>query len=381
MDTIVQNVFEKTFNEDSKNLGGDSESYSSDLDRQRIEEEFNIDLHQAKIVVIGAGGAGCNTINALSEMGIEGANTIAINTDAKHLSITKSDKKVLIGRETTRGLGAGGYPQIGKKAAEESRKELKSILEGVDMVFITCGLGGGTGTGSAPVIAEIAKSMGAIVIGTATMPFKMEGTRIHKAEEGLAELRKVADTVIVIENQKLLKYCGDLSIKQAFAVADELISTMIKGITETISVPSLVNLDYADVRTIMGVGGVSAIGVGISSSSDRAREAVTKSLSNPLLEVDYSGAKGALIQVIGGPDLKLEEINLIGETVSKYLSPEAQTIWGARILPDWKGKIQVITIITGVKSPYILGPSLQETEKRQVPEASYESSIGIDVVK
>ena len=156
---------------------------------------------------------------------------------------------------------------------------------------------------------------------------------------------------------------------------------MIKGITETISVPSLVNLDYADVRTIMGVGGVSAIGVGISSSSDRAREAVTKSLSNPLLEVDYSGAKGALIQVIGGPDLKLEEINLIGETVSKYLSPEAQTIWGARILPDWKGKIQVITIITGVKSPYILGPSLQETEKRQVPEASYESSIGIDVVK
>ena len=378
MDTIVQNVFEKTFNEDSKNLGGDSESYSSDLDRQRIEEEFNIDLHQAKIVVIGAGGAGCNTINALSEMGIEGANTIAINTDAKHLSITKSDKKVLIGRETTRGLGAGGYPQIGKKAAEESRKELKSILEGVDMVFITCGLGGGTGTGSAPVIAEIAKSMGAIVIGTATMPFKMEGTRIHKAEEGLAELRKVADTVIVIENQKLLKYCGDLSIKQAFAVADELISTMIKGITETITQPSLVNLDYADVKAIMHSGGVAAIGVGESDSSNRAKEAVEKAMSHPLLEMEISGANGAILQIIGGEDLKLDEINTIGEAVYKRMNPEAQVIWGARILPEYAGKIHVITIITGVKSPYILGPNQESGTIGQ--NKSTTNDLGIPIV-
>ncbi|MCD6398668.1 MAG: cell division protein FtsZ [Candidatus Aenigmarchaeota archaeon] len=378
MDTIVQNVFEKTFNEDSKNLGGDSESYSSDLDRQRIEEEFNIDLHQAKIVVIGAGGAGCNTINALSEMGIEGANTIAINTDAKHLSITKSDKKVLIGRETTRGLGAGGYPGIGRKAAEESRKELKSILEGVDMVFITCGLGGGTGTGSAPVIAEIAKSMGAIVIGTATMPFKMEGTRIHKAEEGLAELRKVADTVIVIENQKLLKYCGDLSIKQAFAVADELISTMIKGITETITQPSLVNLDYADVKAIMHSGGVAAIGVGESDSSNRAKEAVEKAMSHPLLEMEISGANGAILQIIGGEDLKLDEINTIGEAVYKRMNPEAQVIWGARILPEYAGKIHVITIITGVKSPYILGPNQESGTIGQ--NKSTTNDLGIPIV-
>lgn len=378
MDTIVQNVFEKTFNEDSKNLGGDSESYSSDLDRQRIEEEFNIDLHQAKIVVIGAGGAGCNTINALSEMGIEGANTIAINTDAKHLSITKSDKKVLIGRETTRGLGAGGYPGIGKKAAEESRKELKSILEGVDMVFITCGLGGGTGTGAAPVIAEIAKSMGAIVIGTATMPFKMEGTRIHKAEEGLAELRKVADTVIVIENQKLLKYCGDLSIKQAFAVADELISTMIKGITETITQPSLVNLDYADVKAIMHSGGVAAIGVGESDSSNRAKEAVEKAMSHPLLEMEISGANGAILQIIGGEDLKLDEINTIGEAVYKRMNPEAQVIWGARILPEYAGKIHVITIITGVKSPYILGPNQESGTIGQ--NKSTTNDLGIPIV-
>ena len=253
------------------------------------------------------------------------------------------------------------------------------MLEGVDMVFITCGLGGGTGTGAGPIVAEIAKSMGAIVIGTATMPFKMEGTRIHKAEEGLSELRRVADTVIVIENQKLLKYCGDLSIKQAFAVADELISTMIKGITETITQPSLVNLDYADVKAIMHSGGVAAIGVGEADSSDRAREAVEKAMSHPLLEMEISGANGAIVQIIGGDDLKLDEINTIGEAVYKRMNPEAQVIWGARILPEYAGKIHVITIITGVKSPYILGPGEEEeTFQRQGREVT--NDLGIPIV-
>lgn len=381
MDTTIQSVFEKTFSQGGVQASGDEGSKINrlELEKEKIEEEFNIDLHQAKILVIGTGGAGCNTINALTEMGIEGAKTIAVNTDAKHLGITKADQRVLIGRETTRGLGAGGYPGIGRKAAEESRKELKSILEGADMVFITCGLGGGTGTGASPVIAEIAKSMGAIVIGTTTMPFKMEGTRIHKAEEGLMELRKVADTVIVIENQKLLKYCGDLSLKQAFGVADELISTMIKGITETITQPSLVNLDYADVKAIMHSGGVAAIGVGESDSTNRAKEAVEKALSHPLLEMEVSGANGAIIQIIGGEDLKLDEINEIGESVYKRMNPEAQVIWGARILPEYAGKIHVITIITGVKSPYILGPT-QEVNLGSRQKSGISSDLGIPIV-
>lgn len=382
MDTIVQNVFEKTLsqkqNKPQKNDLGDSRSQlQKNIEKEKIEEEFNIDLHQAQIMVVGVGGAGNNTITALTGMGIEGAKTIAVNTDAKHLGVTDADEKVLIGRETTKGLGAGGYPGYGKKAAEESRKDLKSMLDGVDMVFITCGLGGGTGTGGAPIIAQIAKDMGAIVIGTATMPFKMEGTRIHKAEEGLTQLRKVADTVIVIENQKLLKYCGDLSIKQAFAVADELVSTMIKGITETITQPSLVNLDYADVKAIMHSGGVAAIGVGESDSSGRAKEAVEKAMSHPLLEMEVSGANGAIVQIIGGEDLKLDEINEIGESVYKRMNPEAQVIWGARILPEYAGKIHVITIITGVKSPYILGPKQQSevVQKEGAPK-----KLGIPVV-
>lgn len=373
MDSIIQNAFEKTFEQKTFEQG----NLQQNVEKERIEEEFNIDLHQARILVIGVGGAGSNTISTLTEMGIEGANTVAVNTDAKHLSITKANKKILIGRETTRGLGAGGYPGMGKKAAEESRKELKDMLEGVDMVFITCGMGGGTGTGATPVIAEIAKSMGAIVIGTATMPFKMEGTRIHKAEEGLNQLRKVADTVIVIENQKLLQYCGDLSIKQAFAVADELISTMIKGITETITQPSLVNLDYADVKAIMHSGGVAAIGVGESDSSNRAQEAIDKALSHPLLEMEISGANGAIVQIIGGDDLKLDEINTIGESVYKRMNPEAQVIWGARILPQYAGKIHVITIITGVKSPYILGPVQKEELGKKT---GISSELGIPMV-
>jgi len=351
MDMMIQKAFDKTF--DQKNL---SQTY----DTQKIKEEFDLDFKQASISVIGAGGGGSNTVTALTEMGILGAKTVVINTDAKHLSVSKADKKLLIGKETTKGLGAGGYPGIGKKAAEESKKELKELLEGSDMVFITAGLGGGTGTGAAPIIAEIAKSMGAIVIGVVTMPFKMEGTRIQKAEEGLMDLRRNSDTVIVIENQKLLQYAGDLPLKQAFNVADELISTMIKGITETITQPSLVNLDYADVKAIMHSGGVAAIGVGQADSSNRAKEAIEKALKHPLLEMEVSGANGAIVQIIGGEDLKLDEINIIGEAVYKRMNPEAQVIWGARVIPEYSGRIHVITIITGVKSPYILGPTQSE---------------------
>jgi cell division protein FtsZ len=321
------------------------------------------DAYQAKIMVFGCGGGGCNTITRLTDMNIQGAVTVGVNTDAKHLSVTRAHKKLLIGKETTRGLGAGGFPDVGKKAAEESKDKIKDILKGCDLLFITCGLGGGTGTGASPAIAKMAKELGAIVISPVTLPFKMEGARIRKAEDGLLNLRDACDTVIVIENQKLLELAGNKPLGDAFAVADGLIATMIKGVTETISQPSLVNLDYADVKTIMHSGGVATIGVGVSDTKNRAKEAIDQALNHPLLDVDYEGATGALIQIIGGDDLTLDEVSLIGETVSKKMNPEATVMWGARVMPEFKGKLQVITIITGVSSPYILGNKAEETKK------------------
>jgi cell division protein FtsZ len=345
--------------------------------REKIKEEFGLDSYKPKILIIGVGGMGCNVVTKINEVNVKGAETIIMNTDAAHMVMCKADKKVLLGRDITRGLGAGGDPEIGKKAAEESRTELRELLKDANLVFLITGLGGGTGTGATPVIAKIAKEQGALVISAVTLPFKIEGARIAKAEDGLYQLRQCCDTVIVIENQKLLEYGGNLPLKKAFELGDEVISQMIKGITETISQPSLVNLDYADVRTIMRAGGVSTIGIGISDSSDRAREAVMRALKHPLLQVDYSGATGALIQIVGGPDLKLEEVNEIGEHVSKYLSPEAQTIWGARILDEYEGKVQVITVITGVKSPYILGP-IKEAQPGEV-QTEISDSLGIEV--
>jgi cell division protein FtsZ len=339
-----------------------------------INEDFS--AHRARILVIGTGGAGNNTITALTEMGIKGATTVAVNTDAKHLGVSKAHQKILIGKNLTKGLGAGGYPDVGKNAAFESKDDIKDLLQDIDLVFLTCGLGGGTGTGSAPVIAKTAKDQGAIVIGAVTLPFKLEGSRIVKAEEGLAELRTSCDTVVVVENQRLLEFAGDMPLKKAFGVADELFATMIKGITETIAEPSLVNLDYADVKAVMRSGGVASIGVGESDSEDRATEAVAKAMNHPLLDVEYTGATGALIQVIGGENMRLDEINAIGERIQKDLSPDAQVIWGARILPEYKDKIQVITIITGVKSPFILGP----VQREEIAKAR-ESDLGIEIIR
>ena len=370
MESLVQRVFEKSFS----NEGEPVDSHRSI--EEAIQEEFGIDVKDASIMIVGAGGAGNNMVTRMTDMGIKGAKTVAINTDAKQLSITRAGKKLLIGRDITKGLGAGGYPEIGKKAAEETEKEIKKILEGVDMVYCLAGLGGGTGTGSLPVIARLAKEMGAISIACVTMPFRIEGARIRKAEDGLFQLRQVCDTAIVIENDKLLKVAGDMPLRDAFGVADELIATTIKGVTETISTPSLVNLDYADVKTIMHSGGVAAVGFGESNTNQRAEEAVHKALSNPLLEVDYAGGSGALIHITGGNDLRLDETNLIGEYVSKLLDPEAQVIWGARIDPEFNGKIRVITIITGVKSPYILGPVAREE-----PRKGFSHELGIPMLQ
>ncbi len=343
---------------------------------EKEKEELELLAAKANIVVVGSGCAGSNTISRLSDMSIEGAITVATDADARHLSITNADEKLLIGKDLTKGLGCGGDPELGRKAAEESKNELKKFLKDADLVFITCGLGGGTGGGSVPVIAEIAKDNDAIVIATVTLPFKIEGARIAKAEDSLYQLRQMCDTVIVIENQKLLKYAGDLSLKQAFAVADELISTTIKGLTETIATPSLVNLDFADVKTIMQTGGVSTVGIGEANTSERAKEAVMKALNHPLLEVNYSGATGALIQIVGGEDLKLDEVNEIGEFISSKLAPEATIMWGARVDPEYEGKIQVISIVTGVKSPYILGKLAKEPSEKGISD-----ELGIEVIK
>ncbi len=361
VESLVQEVFERSFakEKEAKQLENEAqETRETDFDKtaKSIQEEFGVDVREARILVMGVGGAGNNSVTRLTDMGIEGAQTIAINTDAKQLSVSHAHKKMLIGREITHGLGAGGYPETGRKAAMENERDLKKELENTDMLYMTCGLGGGTGTGASPVVAQIAKELGTITIGCVTMPFKVEGARVGKAEDGLMHLRQVCDTVIVIENDRLLRIAGDLPLQQAFGVADNLIAMVIKGVTETISRPSLVNLDYADVKTIMHSGGVAAMGFGESDTKNRAEEAITKAMTNPLLEVSYEGGTGALIHITGGNDLRLDEVNLIGEYVSKQLDPDAQVIWGARIDPTFKGKLRVITIVTGVKSPYILGP-------------------------
>ncbi|HLP79053.1 MAG TPA: cell division protein FtsZ [Acidobacteriota bacterium] len=333
----------------------------------------------ANIKVIGCGGAGSNAVNWLYRKGIKGAEIIACNTDLQHLRIIEADRKFLIGKDKTRGLGAGGYPEVGLEAAKECSAEIKESLKNADMVFVCAGMGGGTGTGSAPYVASVAKDMGAIVIGTVTMPFKIERARVDKAEYGLQQLRKVSDTVIVIDNNKLVQIAGDLPIQQAFAVANELIATMIKGIVETIAVPSLVNLDYADVKAIMTNGGVAAIGVGSSDTANRVEEAVNGALSNPLLDISYEGATGALLHIHGGPDLTLEEINRVGELVTNSMDADANCIWGARVTDDMKGKLIVMTIMTGVKSPYIVGKVSSKEKARQTSQMSDE--LGIEIVR
>ncbi|OFX18680.1 MAG: cell division protein FtsZ [Bacteroidetes bacterium GWA2_31_9b] len=338
----------------------------------------DLEIGKANIKVIGVGGAGNNMVSWLYKKGVKGAEILACNTDQQHLNITEADAKFLIGENITRGLGCGGYPQKGAQAAQETLSQIKEVIRGSDMVFVCAGMGGGTGTGAAPVVAQVARDSGAIVIGTVTMPFKIERARIDKAEFGLGQLREVCDTVIVIDNNRLLKVAGNLPIQQAFAVANELISTMIRGIVETIAVPSLVNLDFADVKAIMKSGGVAAIGVGVSDTTNRVHEAVNGALSNPLLDIDYKGAEGALIHIEGGPDMTLDEVAEIGDMLTKNFDEDANVIWGARVNESMKGRICVMTIITGVNSPWILGKVSQrarDAQKRRLGE-----ELGIEVI-
>jgi len=355
----------------------------SDMTPQRfntIDEELEeiLSKQKAKIKVVGAGGAGNNTINRITEVGVLGCETIAVNTDAQDLLYTTADQKILLGREVTKGLGAGSIPQIGEEAAKETEHELKSKLQGADLVFITCGLGGGTGSGSAWVIAEQAKKQNALAIAIVTLPFAMEGSRRYEnAMYGLDKLQEVVDTLIVIPNDKLLELAPDLPLHTAFKVADEILTNAVKGISELITKAGLVNLDFADIRTVMSNGGVSMIGVGESDSQNRAVESVQKALNNPLLDVDVSGAAGALINVCGGPNMTLEEAKTVVETVSQKLNDDARIIWGAQISEDLQDVIRTMVIITGVTSPQIFG-SKRTTIKRD--RQAMEKDLGIDFI-
>ncbi|PIN84851.1 MAG: cell division protein FtsZ [Candidatus Diapherotrites archaeon CG11_big_fil_rev_8_21_14_0_20_37_9] len=319
-----------------------------------------LESSKAKIKVIGVGGGGCNTIQRMTEVGILGAETLAINTDAQDLLKVKADRKILIGKKLTRGLGSGSDPSVGEASAQESIEDLVELLADTDLVFITCGMGGGTGTGAAPVVAELVKKIKALTIGVVTMPFTVEGKkRMENALHGIESLRSHADTVIIIPNDKILEIAPDLPVNAAFKVADEVLTNAVKGITEMITKPGLINLDFADLRTILERGGAAMIGLGESgreggSSESRALEAVENALTSPLLDVDISNASKALINVVGGSDMTLREAEMIVEAVSSKINSNAHIIWGAMIddnLP--RNSIQAMVVIAGGKFPYL----------------------------
>jgi len=370
---------------DSIKTGLLSQSAALKIDKSPELSEIDKELEElikrqhAKVKVFGVGGAGGNTISRMREIGIKGGEFIAVNTDAQDLLYTNSDYKILIGKELTMGLGAGSDPKIGEEAAHETEQEIKKKLQGCDMIFVTCGLGGGTGSGAAPVIAQLAKKQGALTIGVVTMPFTIEGRkRIENAEYGLERLESVVDTLIVIPNDKLLEIAPELPLQTAFKVADEILTNAVKGTTELVTKAGLVNLDFADVRAVMTNGGVSLIGMGESDSANRAQEAVEKALSNPLLDVDVSNATGALINIIGGNDMSLDESRAIIAAVGEQLSPDAKMIWGAQISPDMEKSIRVMIIITGVKSNQIRGGELPQDIKKQV---EMEEELGIEFLE
>ena len=324
------------------------EKISSDIDEDLINIIQGV---KTNIFVVGAGGAGNNTITRLNEMGIEGATTIAVNTDAQDLFYCQSSQKILLGRQTSKGLGAGGEPAVGEECAEESEDEIRDDLEGADMVFVTCGLGGGTGTGSAPIIAKIAKKLGALTVAVATMPFSAEGIkRRENAEQGLEKLQEAADTVIVIPNDKLLEVAPNLPLNKAFMVSDEILGRAVKGITELITKPGIVSLDFADIKSIMEGSGMAMIGMGESDSGDRALESVHEALSSPLLDIDISNATGALINISSGEDLTLHESEKIVQVVADKLDPEANIIWGAQLDPSLQSTVRTTIVVSGIKN-------------------------------
>ncbi|MEM4634017.1 MAG: cell division protein FtsZ [Candidatus Anstonellaceae archaeon] len=307
------------------------------------------------IAVCGVGGAGCNTINRLIRLGLKNVHLIAFNTDKKHLSLVgKQAKHFLLGPSVTKGLGAGGNPELAEKAALASRKAIASQLDGSDIVFITCGMGGGTGTGASPVIAEIARQKGALVIAFCTYPFSIERVRQSKAKKGIEKMKEAANTLVLIDNNRLVEYAPNLPIEQSFMVLDELIAKAIIGISKTILEPSLINLDFMDLRSVMEEGGISMIAIGEASGYAKVEEAAEAILKNRLLNANVEGAKSALLHITGGEDLTLGEATRLGELLTEKADPHANVIYGARTDPSYKKKVEAFAIFTGVSANYRL---------------------------
>ena len=321
-----------------------------DDELRRLIEEMEI-----RTAIIGCGGGGSNTVSRLSQVGVGEATLVAANSDARHLLSIRAPIRLILGKETTRGLGAGSIPQVGRRAAEEARDEIRRYIEGCKIVFVTAGMGGGTGTGAAPYVAEMARRNGSLVIGVVTLPFRSEGkARMDNAMRGLEELKRHRDTTITIYNDQLLKLVPRLPLEVAFKVADEVLMQSIKGINDIVSRPGLVNVDFNDISSIMRNGGMATIGMGESEErKDRAYKAVEDALASPLLgDIDLSSARGALVRVQGGPDMSISEAESAAKMVSDRINPRARMIWGCSVEPELEGKMNVMVVITGVTSPY-----------------------------
>ncbi len=303
----------------------------------------------AQIKVMGVGGGGSNAVNRMIEQGIQGVEFVAINTDAQALMLATAPQRLRIGEKMTKGLGSGGHPEIGEKAAQESSEEIKALLKGADMVFVTCGMGGGTGSGAAPVIAKLARETGALTIGVVSKPFTFEGARRRRvAEDGINRLKEGVDTLIVIPNDRLLQVVDKkASIQQAFRVADDVLRQGIQGISELITIPGLINLDFADVRTVMEAGGSALMAIGQSNGDNRAQQAAEQAIHSSLLDVSIDGAQGILFNITGGPDLSLYEVNEAAEIIRRTADPDANIIFGAVVDPNMKDGIRITVIATG----------------------------------
>jgi cell division protein FtsZ len=375
----------------SADIPADPNQSPDDAELEKILESLRVNIK-----IFGCGGGGSNTVNRLVESGISGADLFALNTDAAHLLNVHAPHKILIGRRCTRGLGAGAEPHIGEEAAKEAEDELRMHISGADIVFVTCGLGGGTGTGSAPFVAKLAKDAGCLVLAVVTMPFSVEGrNRTDNADWGLNLLTKYADTVLLVPNDKLLEVAPKLPLDKAFKVADEVLMRSIKGITEIITKPGMVNLDFNDLKTIMSSGGLAMVGIGVSDDMEnKAKSAVEAALSSPLLDVDTGNATGALVSVVGGNDMSVSDAEKVVQITSDHINPGARIIWGASVDPTLEHEIRVMLVITGVTSRLLEShlettpapgggqPRYKQVQRRV--EGGYGSSggdIGLDFIR
>ena len=355
VDELLKKPSEPAESKEEKEEEKASEMTADDEEIAKIAAQLDV-----SIKIVGCGGGGSNTINRCVEAGVSGAQLCALNTDAKHLLAIHAPKKILIGKNVTRGLGAGAIPTVGESAAKENERDIRDFLDGANIVFVTAGMGGGTGTGSAHFAARLSKELKALTIGVVTLPFKAEGeVRMENALDGLEKLRRLCDTTIVIPNDRLLELVPKLPVDAAFKVADEVLMQTIRGLTEIITKPGLVNLDYSDIMTVMNEGGVAFVGMGESDESDseeRVAEAIDEALSSPLLgEINLEEAKGALIRVVGGPDMTVSEAQKAAEVVGERINKHARIIWGCSVDPTLEGQVRILLIVTGAKSSLLMG--------------------------